>query len=94
VEEAQTNRYKVYKLDLSKARDNEPLGISDLDVVAKSATVTRLDSPAYWRRNDPNTGDMEELSAGYHISNFEIRELFITNSAGSGYLTIVIEWRE
>jgi len=94
VEEALNNRYKVFKLDLSIARDNQPLGLSDMGIIAKSATVTRLDSPASWRRNDPILGEVEELSVGYHISNFEIRELFITNAAGTGYLTIVLEWRE
>jgi hypothetical protein len=94
VEEALNNRYKVFKLDLSIARDNQPLGLSDMGIVAKSVTVTRLDSPASWRRNDPILGEVEELSVGYHVSNFEIRELFITNAAGTGYLTIVLEWRE
>jgi hypothetical protein len=94
VEEAPCNRYKVFKLDLSKARDNEPLGLSDLGVVARSAVVTRLDSPAYWRRNDPTTGDLEELYTGYRVENFEIRELYISNPPGTGYLIIVVEWRE
>jgi hypothetical protein len=93
VEEALNNRYKVYKLDLSIARADEPLGIRDLGVVAKSATVTRLDSPASFRRNDPITGELEELSVGYHIDNFEIEELYVTNAVGTGYLTIVVEWR-
>jgi hypothetical protein len=94
VEEAPCNRYRVFKLDLSVSRDNEPLGLRDLGIVARSAVVTRLDSAAYWRRNDPVTGDVEELYTGYRVSNFEIEELYITNPAGSGFLTIVVEWRE
>ena len=94
VEEAPCNRYKVFKLDLSVARNNEPLGLRDLGIVARSAVVTRLDSAAYWRRNEPVTGDLEELYTGYRVSNFEIEELYITNPAGSGFLTIVVEWRE
>jgi len=94
VEEAPCNRYKVFKLDLSAARNNEPLGLRDLGIVARSAVVTRLDSAAYWRRNEPVTGDLEELYTGYRVSNFEIEELYITNPAGSGFLTIVVEWRE
>jgi len=94
VETALNNRYKVFTLDLSVPRTDVPLGILDLGVVANTATVVRLDSPAYWRRNDPKTGDLEELSEGYVIENYEIRELYITNPAGAGYLTVVVEWRE
>jgi len=94
VEEAPCNRYKVFKLDLSVERNNEPLGLRDLGIVARSAVVTRLDSAASWRRNDPVTGDVEELYTGYRVDNFEIEELYITNPAGSGFLTIVVEWRE
>jgi hypothetical protein len=94
VEEALNNRYKVFKLDLSVARNNEPLGLSDLGIIVKSAVVTRLDSPASWRRNDPTTGEPEELYTGYRVDNFAIEELYITNDVGTGYLTIVVEWRE
>ena len=94
VEVALNNRYKVFNLDLSIPRKDEPLGIRDLGVVANCATVVRMDSPAYWRRNDPRTGDLEELRLGYEVYNFRIEELYITNEAGEGYLTIVIEWRE
>jgi len=88
------NRYRVFKLDLSVERKDIPLGLRDIRIVANSATVVRMDSPAYWRRNDPMTGDLEELSVGYHIKDFAIEELFITNPPGTGYLTIVVEWRE
>jgi hypothetical protein len=94
VEEALNNRYKVFRLDLSKARDNEPLGLSDLGIIARSAIVTKIDSPASWRRNDPKTGELEDLYTGYRVDNFEIEELYITNPAGSGQLIIVVEWRE
>ena len=90
---ALNNRYRVFKLDLSVERKDIPLGLRDIRIVANSATVVRMDSPAYWRRNDPTTGDLEELSVGYHIKNFAIEELFITNPPGTGYLTIVVEWR-
>jgi len=94
VEIAPNNKYKVFKLDLSVPRTDEPLGIMDIGVLVNTATVVRMDSPAYWRRNDPRTGDLEELSVGYRVSNFQIRELYITNPAGSGYLTVIVEWRE
>jgi hypothetical protein len=94
VEEALNNRYKVFSLNLSKARDNEPLGLRDYGIIAKSAVVTELGSTAYWRRNDPRTGDLEKLYTGYRVDNFTIEELYITNPAGTGFLTIVVEWRE
>jgi len=90
---ALNNRYRVFKLDLSVERKDVPLGLRSIGVVANSATVVRMDSPAFWRRNDPMTGDLEELSVGYHIKDFAIEELYITNSPGTGYLTIVVEWR-
>jgi hypothetical protein len=90
---ALNNRYRVFKLDLSVERKDVPLGLRSIGVVANSATVVRMDSPAFWRRNDPVTGDLEELSVGYHIRDFAIEELYITNSPGTGYLTIVVEWR-
>jgi hypothetical protein len=90
---ALNNRYKVFRLDLSVERKDVPLGLRDIGVIANSATVVRMDSPAFWRRNDPVTGDLEELSVGYHIRDFAIEELYITNSPGTGYLTIVVEWR-
>jgi hypothetical protein len=88
------NRYKVFTLDLSIARTNQPLGLIDQGIVANYAVVVQMDSQAYWRRNDPVTGDLEKLSLGYTIENFEIKELYITNDAGSGSLVILIEWRQ
>jgi hypothetical protein len=88
------NRYKVFTLDLSVARANVPLGLTDQGIVANYAVVVQMDSQAYWRRNDPVTGDLEKLSLGYTVENFEIRELYISNDAGSGSLVILIEWRQ
>jgi len=87
------NRYRVFYFDLEKPRTNEPVGLSEQGIVARCASVVRCDSPAYWRRNSPD-GDLEELSAGYCVDNFEIRELYITNPAGVGRLAVVVEWRE
>jgi hypothetical protein len=93
VETALNNRYRVFTLDLSTARINEPLGLADQNIVARCATVVRCDSTAYWRRNSERN-DLEELSLGYTVENFEIQELYITNPAGTGNLVIVVEWRE
>ena len=90
---AMNNRYKVFTLDLSVARKDVPLGLIDQGIVANYAVVVQMDSQAYWRRNDPNIGDLEKLSIGYTVENFEIRELYITNDVGSGSLVILIEWR-
>jgi len=91
------NRYKVFELDLTKARNNEPLGIEkSLGVVINTVTVTRLDDKAYWRRNDTN-GDLEELNPGYEIKDYEIRELYVTNPASGtagATMKVVVEWRE
>jgi hypothetical protein len=93
VEISPNNRYKLFTLDLSIARTNEPLGLADQGIVARCATVVRCDSMAYWRRNSERN-DLEELSPGYRVENFEIQELYITNPAGTGNLTILVEWRE
>jgi len=94
IQPALNNRYRVYSFDLSTARDNAPVGLRDIGVVANTATVTKLESPAYWRRNDPTTGELEELYTGYRVENFQIEELYITNPEGTGKLIIVVEWRE
>jgi hypothetical protein len=93
VEISPNNRYKLFTLDLSIARTNEPLGLADQGIVARCATVVRCDSTAYWRRNSERN-DLEELSLGYTVENFEIQELYITNPVGRGSLAIVVEWRE
>jgi hypothetical protein len=93
VETALNNRYRVFTLDLSTARSNEPLGLADQGIVARCVTVVRCDSTAYWRRNSERN-DLEELSPGYTVENFEIQELYITNPVGRGSLVIVVEWRE
>jgi len=93
VETALNNRYRVFTLDLSTARSNEPLGLAYQGIVARCATVVRCDSTAYWRRNSERN-DLEELSTGYTVEDFEIQELYITNPAGTGNLAILVEWRE
>jgi len=93
VEISPNNRYRLFTLDLSIARINEPLGLADQGIVARCATVVRCDSTAYWRRNSERN-DLEELSPGYTVENFEIQELYITNPVGRGSLVIVVEWRE
>ena len=93
VEIPPNNRYRLFTLDLSIARTNEPLGLADRGIVARCATVVRCDSTAYWRRNSERN-DLEELSPGYTVENFEIQELYITNPVGRGSLVIVVEWRE
>lgn len=93
VEIPPNNRYRLFTLDLSIARTNEPLGLADQGIVARCATVVRCDSTAYWRRNSERN-DLEELSHGYTVENFEIQELYITNPVGRGSLAIVVEWRE
>jgi hypothetical protein len=87
------NAYKVYTLDLSTSRSDQPLGLRADNIVANSALVVECDSVAYWRRNS-TANSLEKLYAGYRVENFEIQELYITNPAGTGNLTILIEWRE
>jgi len=84
-------RYKVFNLDLSTARTGAPIGLRDLGIVANTATVLRADSTAYWHRNSP-LNDPEELAEGYTIENFNINEIYITNAAGAGSLSILVEY--
>jgi hypothetical protein len=94
---ALNNKYKVFTVDLTTARTDEPIGIEkNLGVTVNSVTVTKLDDVAYWKRNDVKN-DVETLTQGYEIKDYEINELFITNPASTiagAKMIVVVEWRE
>jgi hypothetical protein len=85
------NRSKVHTFDLTAAHTDKELGIGGMKV--SHAIVLKCDSPCTWKRNS-KTVDAEDLSVGYSIENYEITELYITNTAGAGQLKVLVEWRE
>ena len=87
------NRYAIFEIDLSEARQYEQLGLKEKGIVATGMSVIRVDSPFYFRINDKSF-DLIEASVGMELSDFEIQEVYITNSAGAGYGKIWFEWRE
>jgi len=94
IEKVLNNRRAVFRLDLSTARDNEPLGIPDKTggLPVNFLLVQRLDNPIQIRVNS-KSADLEDVSVGFTIEDFEINEVYVTNSATSGYAVIVVEWR-
>jgi len=91
-------QYKVFDLDLTTARTDEPLGITSVTGgnPVNFAIVLRCDDTAYWKRNSVQA-DPEELSLGYTIENYEVHELYISNPASvlvNSRLKILVEWRE
>ncbi|MEM2163684.1 MAG: hypothetical protein QXR62_04590 [Candidatus Bathyarchaeia archaeon] len=92
---ALNNRRKVFTIDLSIARANEPLGILRETEGHNLNTLTCLkcDGTLYIRVNT-DVGDLEPVSTGYKIENFDIYEVYLTNVAQSGEAIFVGEWRE
>lgn len=93
-EKVLNNRRATFRLDLSTARTDEPLGVLErtVGIPANFMIVQRLDNPAQMKLNS-TSADLEDLSTGYSVEDFEINEIYITNPATSGELVITIEWR-
>ena len=90
-QEVKHKNYKNFTIDLSVAHTDEPLGLRDLGIVADTMTIIRADSTFYYKlnstRNDPTPAEK-----GQTEEQFEIEEIYITNSAGSGQAIIRIAW--
>ena len=93
VRRKRANTYKVYVLDLSIARNDYALGLMENGIIASSLTVIRADAPFQIKLNSKGH-DSIDASVGLSFSDWEIREVYITNSAASSgnYGVIYIEW--
>ena len=91
------NRYKLFRVDLSEVRADEPLGIGDLikGVGAPYASyLSIITVPAAFQfKLNSTDSDAIDAAVGLEWDDFEITEVFITNTAGAGTALINVEYR-
>ncbi len=91
------NRYKIFRIDLTEAHDNEPLGLGDLLKgvgVLYASYMSIITVPAAFTFK-LNSTDMDAIGAtvGLEWDNFEITEIFITNAVLAGTALLNVEYR-
>lgn|GEM_PF-3127185 len=91
------NRYKLFRIDLTVAHDNEPIGLSDLLKgvgVPHASYMSIITVPAAFTFK-LNSTDMDAIDAavGLEWDGFEITEIFITNAVLAGTALINVEYR-
>ncbi len=102
VRRKRANTYKVYVLDLTTARSDEPLGLMEEGITASSMTILRVDAPFQIKINSRSHEGID-ASVGASWTDWEIHEVYISNDAadplyvpGGGtknkYGVIYIEW--
>jgi len=91
------NRYKLFRVDLTKAHDNEPIGLSDLlkgvgVPHASYMSIITVPSAFTFRLNSTDM-DAIDAAVGLEWDGFEITEIYITNAALAGTALINVEYR-
>jgi len=79
------NRYKLFRIDLTVAHSNEPIGLADLLAgvgVPYASYMSIITVPSAFTFK-LNSTDMDAIDAavGLEMDNFEVTEIFITNAA-------------
>jgi len=95
VQEIKDWEYKNFTLDLNVARTDAPLGLRDMGLVANTMTVITLTAgAAFSYKMNKVSNDPTPAGAGFVEDQFEIEELYITNTPqGAGTQTIIrIAW--
>lgn len=91
------NRYKLFRVDLTVAHTNEPIGVADLlaGVGAPYASYMSIITVPSAFTFKLNSTDMDAIDAavGLEMDNFEITGIFITNAALAGTALINVEYR-
>jgi len=90
-QEVKDRQYRNFELDLSTARTNAELGLRKLGIVADAMTIIRADSPFDYRLNSA-INDATPAEKGLEEDQFEIEEVYVTNSALSGKAIIRVVW--
>lgn len=97
VTERLPNCYKIFSIDLSVVRTDEPLGLKDILLGAGIEYATYMSIitvPAAFQFKLNNTSfDAISASVGLEMSDFEITEIFITNAVLVGTALINVEYR-
>lgn len=91
------NRYKLFRVDLTVAHDDEPIGIADLlagvgAFYASYMSIITVPSAFTFKLNST---DMDAIDAvvGLEQDSFEITEMYIINAALAGTALINVEYR-
>lgn len=80
--------FKVYEMDLSSGRTNEPLGLVG---AANTLTITAAPSAFSFKVNGTD-GDSIDGIKGLKQDGIAITEIYITNAIGSGTAKIYLAW--
>ena len=91
------NRYHIFNLDLSIARNIAPLGMEEFlksrnVEFATHMVILAVPSPWFFRVNAGNAPVCAAI-VGDEWEDFEVHEMYITNGAFIGFAQIYIEWR-
>jgi len=91
------NRYKLFRVDLSVAHSDEAMGVGELlrGVGAPYASYMSIITVPDDFTFKLNSTDMDAIDAavGLEMDDFEITEVFITNTLGAGTALINVEYR-
>jgi len=91
VQEIKNSEYKNLPLDTSIVRNNAPLGLRDMGIVADTMTILAVGGGFQYRLNKP-TNDLTTAVLGLQETEFEIEEVYITNVAVVGTAIIRVNW--
>ena len=91
------NRYKIFRVDLTEAHEDKALGLREVLIETDAPYVsymTILEAPSPFTFK-VNSTDMDDINAvvGVEWEDFEITEIFVTNTVGTGTALIQVEWR-
>lgn len=91
------NRYKLFRIDLTVAHDDEPIGLSDLlkgvgVPHASYMSIITVPSAFTFRLNSTDM-DAIDAAVGLEWDDFEITEIFISNASLMGTAIMNVEYR-
>ncbi len=91
------NRYKLFRIDLSVAHTDEPLGVADLlagvgQLYASYMSIITVPAAFTFKLNSTDM-DAIDAAVGLEWDDFEITEIFITNPALAGTALLNVEYR-
>jgi len=80
--------YKIFEFDLSTPRTDSALGLTKL---ANTMTILKVDSPFSFKINDKNNDSIEGILYLF-LDKIIIKDIYITNAAGTGKGSIFLSW--
>lgn len=91
------NRYKLFRVDLTKEHSDEALGLAELlkgvgALYASYISIITVPSAFTFKLNSTDM-DTIDAAVGLYWREFETTEIFITNTVGSGTALINVEYR-